>query len=94
MILFRSNIPALNKTAGFNTSDNILIGNSLSDIVDRSGEFTIVWYSQSMINTQGILFVIEAIDPNKSLTFTIDAVKNTLDILQKNNPIASYSIDF
>ena len=67
-----------NKTVGFNTNNNILIGNSLSDLVDRKGEFTIVWYSQSMINTQGILFVIDAIDPNKSLTFTVDAVKNTL----------------
>ncbi len=87
-----SNIPIWNKTAGFNTANNILIGNSLSDIVNLSDEFTIVWYGQSLINTQGILFVIETIDPSKSLTYTIDGVKNTLNILQNNNPIASYSI--
>ena len=87
-----SNKPKWSNIAGFNTYNNSLICGKLIDmnISDKNPEFTLVWFGQNKINTQGLFTVIPTVDGNISIN--IDAISNSLLIKHNNNILGTYNI--
>jgi len=86
--------PQWNKLAGFSTKDNVLRGKSLTNMnisVDKP-EFTIVWFGQTRINTQGLFTVIPNLDSQNNISILINAIDNSLVVKQGNNIVGTYNI--